>query len=369
MSDPRISKLAQVLVEYSVAVRPGDRVFIRGGTVAEPLLKEIYARVLQAGGFPLLMPSLPDMDEVFYRYASDQQIMDVPKPLEVIAETYDVRISILAETNTRSLTNVNPSKTVLRERSQAGLLRTMLRRSAAGELRWTVAPFPTHAFAQDAEMGLAEYEDFLYGACLPDLEDPVGYWKRFSARQQKVVDWLKDKKEIRLKGPETDLRLSVAGRPFINCDGRYNVPDGEVFTGPVENSVEGHVYFSYPVTYEGREITGVRLWFHNGKVVRASAEKNEPMLLQTLDTDEGSRFVGEFAIGTNEHITRFTREILFDEKIGGSFHMALGKGYPESGSKNESAIHWDMICDLRQEGEIWADGQLLYQNGKFVIQY
>jgi aminopeptidase len=246
-------------------------------------------------------------------------------------------------------------------------MKTMMRRSAAGELRWVIAPYPTNAFAQDADMSLRDYADFLYRACMPDLDDPIGYWRKVEAEQERVIEWLKGKENVHVTGPETDLRLSVAGRKFINCSGKVNVPDGEVFTGPVEDSAEGYVYFSYPAIESGREVTGVRLWFEKGRVVKATAEKNEEFLLKTLDTDAGSRYLGEFAIGTNEGITQFSREILFDEKIGGSFHMALGAGYPETGSKNESAIHWDMVCDLRQGGEIEVDGELLYKNGKFVI--
>ncbi|MBI4289757.1 MAG: aminopeptidase [Chloroflexi bacterium] len=369
MADLRVEKLARVIVDYSVAVRDGDRVLISGSTEAAALLKEVYARVLQAGGYPLLWPLLPGAEEVFYRYASEDQLRHVPKPSELIVETYDVEITILAETNTRSLSNVDPAKTVAFQQARKGIMQTFMRRSAAKELRWTLAPFPTNALAQDAEMGLGEYEDFVYGSCLPDMNDPVGYWQRFSARQQKVVDWLKGKRQVHLKGRETDLRLSIAGRTFVNCDGRYNMPDGEVFTGPVEDSVEGHVYYSYPAIYAGREVTGVRLWFEHGKVVKATADKNEDFLNKTLDTDAGARYVGEFAIGTSEGISRFTREILFDEKIGGSFHMALGASYPETGGKNESAIHWDMICDLRDGGEIWVDDELLYKNGRFAVEY
>jgi len=218
-------------------------------------------------------------------------------------------------------------------------------------------------------MSLTDYEDFVYHACMPDISDPVGYWQRVSARQHKLVEWLKGKEQVRVKGPSTELSFSIVGRKFQNCDGHFNVPDGEVFTGPVENSVEGTVLFSYPAIYKGREVTGVRLWFQHGKVVKATADKNEAFLNATLDTDSGARYVGEFAIGTNEGINRFTREILFDEKIGGSFHMALGAAYPETGSKNESAIHWDMICDLRQGGEIWVDDQLLYSNGGFAAGF
>ncbi len=367
MADLRVEKLARTLVDYSVAVRTGDRVLINGCALAEPLLKAIYVRVLQAGGHPLIIASIPGIEELVFRYASDEQLKHVPKPLELAMETYDVRISILAEINTKALSNIEPGKIVLHQRARTDLMRTFMRRSATGELRWTVAPFPTNAFAQDAEMGLTEYEDFVYGACLPDMDNPVGYWQRFSSRQQKIVDWLKGKKTIQLKGPETSLRLSIAGRTFINCDGHHNMPDGEIFTGPIEESIEGNVYFSYPAIYGGREVTGVRLWFEKGKVIKASADKGDAFLNQTLNTDAGSRYIGEFAIGTNEGITRFTRQILFDEKIGGSFHMALGAGYPETGSRNESAIHWDMICDLHNGGEIWVDDELLYRNGKFVI--
>ncbi len=369
MADQRIEKLAQLLVDYSVRVRPGDRVVINSSSPAEPLLKAIYARVLMAGGHPYMMVSLPDLDEIFFRYASEEQLKFVPKPLELIYETYDVRISIIADSNTRALANVDPAKTVTQQKARSGLMQTFMRRSASGELRWTVAPFPTHALAQDADMGHLEYEDFVYGACMPDMDDPIAYWKEFSRRQQAIVDWMKGKKEVHVTGPETDLRLSAEDRVFVNCDGRFNMPDGEIFTGPVEDSVEGTVYFSYPAIYNGREVDGVRLWFERGRVVKATAEKNEEFLNKTLDTDAGSRYVGEFAIGTNEKITRFTREILFDEKIGGSFHMALGAGYPETGSKNESAIHWDMICDLRRGGEIRVDGELLYRDGKFVIDF
>jgi len=367
MKDPRIEKLANVLVAYSTRIQPGDKVLLQGDAVAEPLIKAVYAEVLQAGGYPLTIVSLPGMEELFFRYAGDDQLEHVPEPVKMIAETYDARIMVRGAMNTKALTGVDPTKVVKRSRAQVGLMRTFMQRAARDEMRWVLTLFPTYAHAQDAEMSLTEYEDFVYGACLPDMEDPVGYWRRFSAWQQKIVDWLADKEEVHVIGPDTDLCLSVAGRTFINSDGKNNMPSGEVFTGPVEDSVEGHVYFSYPAIHQGREMTGVRLWFEEGKVVRATAEKNEDFLRQTLDTDEGSRYVGEFAIGTSEGIQRFTSQILFDEKIGGSFHMALGAGYPETGSRNESAIHWDMICDLRRGGEIWVDGELMYENGAFVI--
>jgi aminopeptidase len=367
MSDIRVEKLADLLVNYSVGVKPGDKVAIQGEVLAEPLLKEIYIKVLQAGGNPYVLTSLNGLDELFFRYASDEQIKHVPPPTKLIMETYDVRIVIGGEENTKALAGFPPAKMVLQQQARTGIMKTYLERAARGELRWTYALFPTNAYAQDADMGLAEYEDFVYSACLGDINDPIGYWKSFSEWQQGIVDWLKGKKRVHITAPETDLRFSVEDRTFINCNGHENMPDGEVFTGPVEDTMEGQVYFSYPTIYNGREVSGVRLWFKNGAVVKATADKNEDFLRQTLETDAGAKKVGEFAFGTSRGITRFTRQILFDEKINGSFHMALGASYPETGGKNESAIHWDMICDMRQGGKVVVDGKLLYENGQFVI--
>lgn len=369
MVDARVDKLAQVLVEYSVGVRPRDKVLIQGGAIAEPLLKAIVRRVVQAGGFPLTIVSLDGWDEILYRYGSDEQLSHIPEPMKVVMETYDASISLMSSENTKGLSNVPPEKMVVASRARKDLMKTMMQRAGSGEFRWVGTLFPTNAYAQDAEMSLAEYEDFVFSACLPNPEDPVGYWKDFSLRQQKIVDFFAGKKQVHVIGPDVDLRLSIAGRKFINCDGKNNMPDGEVFTGPVEESVEGQVRFSYPTTYQGRRVDGARLWFENGKVVRATADKNEDFLLQTIDTDEGARYVGEFALGTNKGITRATGNTLFDEKIGGSFHMALGAGYPESGSKNESSIHWDMVCDLKNGGEIRVDDELVYKNGKFLIDF
>jgi aminopeptidase len=367
MADIRIEKLAELLVDYSVAVKPGDKVAIQGESLAEPLFRAIYARVLQAGGHPFFVISPAGINELYYKYASDEQLKHIAPPGKMIYETYDVMINIGADENTKALSNVDPARLVMRQQARTELRKNFLERSARKEVRWTYALYPTNAYAQDAEMSLAEYEDFVYAACLGDPADPVGYWKRFSARQDKVIDWLKGKKKVHVTAPETDLTLSIAGRTFENCDGRLNMPDGEVFTGPVEDSINGQVYFSYPCIENGHEVSGVRLRFKDGQVIKATADKNEDFLLKTLDTDEGARRVGEFAFGTNKGIQKFTRQILFDEKIGGSFHMALGSSYPETGGKNESAIHWDMICDMRQGGEVTVDGQLFYKNGEFVI--
>lgn len=367
MMDSRIQKLAEVLVNYSVSVRPGDRVLIRAGTVAVPMMKALLAAVLEAGGHPFAIPAVSGAQELVYRHASDEQLQHIPEPLKLAYETYDAMISVSSSINTKALTGVPPEKIRVTNRAQSDLFKTFLERAAAGELRWVGCLYPTTAYAQDAEMSLVEYEEFVFGACLPELDDPIGSWNRFSAWQQRIVDWLEGKETLRVDAPDVDLRMRIAGRTFENCDGKKNMPDGEIFTGPIEESIEGSVRFSYPTVYFGRKLEGVRLRFEKGKVVEAAAEKGEAFLLETLETDEGARYVGEFAIGTNERITRATGNTLFDEKINGSFHMALGAGMPETGSRNRSSIHWDMVCDLSDGGRIWVDDELFYENGQFAI--
>ena len=216
-------------------------------------------------------------------------------------------------------------------------------------------------------MSLRDYENFVYAATYADQPDPVKCWNDIYDNQQKWVDWLKGKQQVQVRGPNIDLTLSIAGRTWINSDGKRNMPSGEIFTGPVEDSVNGWVRFTYPAIRDGREVEGVELEFKAGKVVTARAEKNQSYLLSQLDSDAGARFLGEFAIGTNYQIQRFTKSILYDEKIGGTLHIAVGAGYPETGSQNHSSIHWDFICDMRRESEIWVDGSLFYQNGQFTV--
>jgi len=369
MHDPRVEKLADMLVNYSIGIKPGDKAFIEGNHHANPLLAEIYKKVLQAGGYPYLDISMAGWEEIFYKYASDDQINYLHEPIKVLYETYDANFYIQSDANTSYLSNVDPSRIVLHKQARHKIRSRFFERAARGEMRWVYTLYPTEGHAQNAEMSFDEYSDFVFKACMPDLDDPIGYWKKVSTYQQKLINWLKGKKNVHVTGPDTELSLSIEGRPFTNCDCHLNVPDGEIFCGPVENSINGHVRFSYPAIFQGHEVTEVRLWFEDGKVVKATAGKNEEFLLTTLDTDNGSRHVGEFAIGTNEGITKFTGEILYDEKIGGSFHMALGDSYPESGGLNKSAIHWDMICDLRNGGEITVDGITLHKNGKFVLKF
>ncbi len=367
MYDPRLAKIAHVLVKYSLEVKPGWNVLIRTWPEGEPLAREVYRETLRAGAHPTVTIGLSDAEEIFYKEASEEQLQHEPILNRWVAETFDATVTILAESNTKQLMHVDPRRISIGRRAQKEIMRIFLERAARGELRWVLTLFPTNAYAQDAEMSLAEFTEFVFNAALPDPSDPIGYWQRVSAYQARIVKWLSQKDVIRVVAPGTDLTLRVGGRRWISADGKENFPDGEVFTAPIEDSVEGHITFSYPAVYNGREVEGVELWFEEGRVVKATAKKGEDFLLRMLDTDEGARRVGEFAIGLNRGIQTFTKNILFDEKIHGTIHMALGKAYPECGGKNESAIHWDMVCDLRTGGRLYADGELFYENGDFVV--
>ena len=365
MADPRIHNLAKLLVNYSAAVQPGDKVMLTGGPAAMPLVLETYREIIRAGGLPNLFWDDDRFKEITLNEGNDEQIKYVEDTTELAVGTFDCRITIRSQENTRVLSGIDPAKQQLAAAGRRGLMQTFMERSATGDLRWVGTLFPTNAYAQDADMSLAEFEDFVYAACHADKADPVAEWKKLSRFQQKLVDYLAGKEQVVVKGPNVDLSLSIKGRTFINSDGHKNMPSGEIFTGPVEQSVNGWIRYSYPAIYQGRQVEGIELWFEEGKVVKATAVKNEDYLLSVLDTDEGSRYLGEFAIGTNDEINRFTGSILFDEKIGGTIHLAVGSGYPETGSQNRSAVHWDMICDMRDGGEIWVDGELFYQNGRF----
>jgi len=367
MSDPRIKKLADLLVNYSVKVQPGQWVLINSHVIAEPLTNEVLRAVLEAGGLPQIILSSDDLVETSFRYSNNEQLSWISPIVKTLYEEVDVLIALRAFENTKYLANIDPKKQQVQAQARQELMQTYMKRAASGDLKWTLTQYPCPAYAQDADMSLSEYQDFVHSATYTDQDDPVSEWERIHDEQQVVVDWLNGKKEVTVKSPNVDLTLSVEGRTFINSDGTNNMPSGEVFTGPVEDSANGWVEFTYPAIEKGKEVSGIRLEFKDGKVVKASAKKNEEFLLAMLDSDDGARYLGEFAIGTNYGIQKFTKSILYDEKIGGSFHMALGAGYPETGSKNVSSIHWDMICDIREDSEIHVDGELLYKDGKFQI--
>lgn len=367
MSDPRIERLARLLVNYCVEVGIGDKVALMGDLPALPLMRATYRHILHAGGHPLVLWQEEEFQEILLKEGNDDQIQHVADPVKMVMETYDCRIAIRGTKNTRTLSSVDPARQQLFQSSRRELMAISMNRSATGEYRWVVAQYPTPAVAQDADMSLADYEDFVYAACFTDKEDPETEWRKLSQRQQRLVDWLAGKETVKILGPNIDMSLSIDGRTFVNSDGRRNMPSGEIFTGPVEASVNGWVRFTYPVIYAGREVDQVELHFEDGQVVSATADKNEAFLHSVLDTDAGARFLGEFAIGTNDGIKQFTKSTLFDEKIGGTIHMALGAGYPQTGSVNKSAIHWDMICDMRDGGKIWVDDEAFYDSGRFLI--
>ncbi len=367
MADPRIDKLADVIIDYSLGIKEGDFFAINSPPIAAPLVEALYLRALKKGAFPITSIGLPNLAELFVKNATDAQLKWVSPVQRLIIEQADATFSILADTNTKSLTNTDPAKQMQRAAAMNDLTKTYMDRAASGALRWSLTLYPTEAFAQDADMSLAEYEDFVYGAGLLNEPDPVAAWKKQGAEQQRLIDWIQGKDQVHIVGPDTDLTLSIKDRIFINADGARNFPDGEIFTGPVETSINGHIHFSYPANLGGREIEDIRLTFEHGAVTRATATRGQEYLDRLLDTDAGARRVGEFAFGTNFGIQRFTKNTLFDEKIGGTIHMALGRAYPETGGTNESAIHTDIVCDLRAGGEITVDGQTFAKDGKFVV--
>ena len=367
MRDPRAENLAKILVGYSTGVQPGEVVSIDGDVGAEPLLRAVYEEVLKAGAHPILNVSLDGQSAAYFKHAADAQLDWVSPVAEWLLDNVDVRIAVGAASNTRELSAVPPERQTRRSLATSELLARAMERSAKGEFRWCYTLFPTSAYASEAEMSLVDYEDFYYGACLAADGDPLTAWERASAETKRLAEWIEGHEEVRVIAPGTDITLGIAERTFIPCDGRHNMPDGEFFTGPVEDSVQGEVTFHLPASIGGREVAGVRLRFDSGKVVDASAERGEEFLVELLDTDPGARRLGELGIGTNYAIDRGTREVLLDEKIGGTVHMAVGKSYPESGGKNESAVHTDLVCDLRLGGKIVVDGEDFQVDGKFAV--
>jgi len=312
------------------------------------------------------MPSL-DVEYIFFKYANEDQLKFV-SPLEKFrAENIDEAINISCEPNPKRLTNINPKKIAIVRTSRKEIMETFLRRSAQGKLKWVLLPYPINNQAQEAAMSLEEYEDFVFSSCLVDKKDPVTEWKKIDKNQEKICEFLNQVNKIHILGENTDLLLRVKNRKWINCSGKLNMPDGEVFTGPLENSANGTVRFTYPGIVAGREVEDITLTFKDGKVVKATAVKGDELLQQMLKI-KGADRIGEIAIGTNYGITQFSKNMLFDEKMGGTIHMALGASYPESGGLNKAAIHWDIVKDMKKEAEIYADNKLFYKNGKFLIK-
>jgi aminopeptidase len=283
------------------------------------------------------------------------------------AEEFEVDIRITSSGNTHALHGYSGQRMRKVQQAAGDMIRRWMERSATGELRWVTTRYPTEANAQDAEMSMPEYADFFYKSCYADQDDPVAAWMALRHQGQAIAEKLSGLEQFHLRGPDIDLTMSLRDRSFIMDSGQKNMPDGEIFTGPVEGSVEGWVRFSYPCIHLGTEVYGVELTFEGGKVTKASALKNQEFLLQQLGIDQGAQFIGELGIGLNQAIQRFTKNMLFDEKIAGTIHLALGAGYPETGSLNKSAIHWDMLVDMQKDAEIIADGEIIYKDGVFVF--
>ena len=367
MNDPRLDNFADIMVNYSTEVKPGQSVYIHCGIPGLPLMNAVMEKVLQAGGHPVISLDSDTLEETYFRNANDEQLEWINPVEDFRARIADVSIFIRAPENTRALNRIDPQKQQLYSRARNELTKIRFERAASGDQRWVLTNYPCEAYAQDADMSVRDFEDFVFAATYADKDDPVAAWQKVKTEQQRLVEWLYGKKQITVKSPDADLTLSIEGRTFLNACGQRNLPDGEIFTGPVEDSVNGWVRFAFPANRYGRSVEGVEFEFKDGKVVTATAAKNEAFLLSSLDSDSGARYLGEFAFGLNEQVSDYTGQILFDEKIGGTIHMAIGRGFPETGSKNESNLHWDFICDTRRDSEVYVDGELFFKNGQVQI--
>lgn len=366
MADVMIERLAKVLVHYSLGVKKGDWVRVDGPTFAEDLLVAASVEILRAGGHPTVQASLPGLRYAVVTNSSEEQLKFMPPSAVIQIDKCDRWLAIWGNANTKELSNVDPKRMAVAQLAMKPLFDKMLKRIADGSLHWTGTQYPCNASAQDAEMSLEEYRDFVFRAGMIHKKDPVAEWKKVSREQARIAKRLGHLKTLRIVGKDTDLTFNVAGRKWINCDGHENFPDGEVFTGPVENSADGHIRYTFPAVHGGREVHDVRLVFKKGRVVEARAAKGEEYLHVLIDSDGGARYVGELAFGTNYGIRRFTRNTLFDEKIGGTMHIALGASLPESGGKNKSGLHWDMVCDTRKGFTVYGDGRPIHRNGRFL---
>jgi len=362
-----LSKLAKLITEYCTSVKQGDEVLINSTYEAYPLIRELWKEIVRRGGYPRWNINDEVLNEIFYKYSTEELLRYYSRIDEYITENVDVRISILSSTHSKYLVNVDPERLKLRAQATRKLTEIFMRRDSEGVLRWVVTAYPTRAMAQEAGMSPLEYEEFVFKSLKLYEDDPVVAWVNQANTQQRIVDALSKVSELRIVGHDTDIVLRVDGRVWINDDGKNNMPGGEVFTGPHEDSVEGVIRFDFPAVWRGVEVRNVKLVFRRGEVVEAEAELGSEFLKKMLETDEGARRIGEVAFGLNYDITRYTKEILFDEKIGGTIHMALGASYIKTGGTNKSSIHWDLIKDMKK-GKVFADGELIYENGRFLME-
>jgi aminopeptidase len=357
---PDPARFADLLTDYCLEVRDGQQVLVRSTTLAAPLLSELQRAILARGGWPLLRVELPGETEAFFAHARGEHLDGFPAVALAEAEGVDASLRIIAPKNTRALAGVDPARIARAARARQPV------REAALSRRWSLTLWPTAASAQEAGMSLADFGAFVNRALFLDRDDPARAWQDLRATQERLIERLGDARELHIEAEGTDLRLRVEGRTWVNSDGKRNMPSGEVFTGPREDSATGHVRFTVRSAPAGVEVDGVELELRDGEVVGARAAVGDDYLQRALETDDGARRLGEVGVGTNFGIDRPTGTILFDEKIGGTVHLALGRSYPETGGKNASALHWDLICDLRAGGRLTADGEVVQQDGRFV---
>lgn len=364
--NPLLEKYAQLLVDYCVELQPGDRVYIRSTTLAEPLVREVYKAALLAGAVPEVSLDFREQDRLLLRHGNDEQLSYVSGGFAEAMQEFQAYILIRAPFNLRETGDIDPARLNLRQQALAPASKAYFERTATRALKRTLCQYPTEAAAAEAGMTIAEYEQFVFDACRLYEPDPKASWIALRDEQQRIVDHLNGCRAVRYTGPGTDISFSTEGRTWINSHGTTNMPSGEVYTSPVETSVEGHVYFNYPLIFRGTEIEGIRLRVQGGEIVSWEADRGGEAL-DALFAIPGARRFGEAAIGTNWRIRRFTKNILFDEKIGGTIHMAVGQSYLQAGGRNESAVHLDMITDMTRDAAIHADGALIYENGVFLI--
>jgi aminopeptidase len=356
--DPRIKKLANILVDYSIKVKKGEHIIVSGSTEAQDLMKEIYKLIIKKGAYPSLKVSLPGTSYIYYKYASNEQLKKFPEIGFYEIKKTQGYIGIVSDSNTRELSNVNPKKIALRQKVTNKISDYVVNRK--DRIRRCTTIFPTEALAQDAEMSLEEYQDFIFNATNQN-------WARLGKRIKYLRNQLNKAEEIRIIGEDTDIKMKVYKKSFVADCGEENMPGGEIFCAPEPKSVEGYIRFTYPAVKSGVEVTNIYAEFKKGKCVKATADKNEKFLKAMLNTDKGAKYIGELGIGMNPKVTKFTKELLFDEKQMFTIHLAFGMAYKECGGPNKSALHWDIVKDLRKKGEIITDGKVIQKNGKWLI--
>jgi aminopeptidase len=359
-ADP-IARWADLLVGYCLEVERGETIVIASELEALPLVEAAGKAVVLRGAHPLVRLEIPGMQEFYLEHASPEQLTHLPPVALLEAEAVDGRIRIAAERDAQSMSRLDPRRLAAHQKAMEPV------RRAARQKRWVLTQYPTAGYAAAAGMALADYEAFVARALFLDQADPSEAWRDLGRRQAALVEFMSKVDTIRVEADGTDLSISVAGRTWINSDGRRNMPSGEIFSGPIEDSANGRLRCGFPVCRDGRKLEGIELELRRGEVVAARAEKGEDYLVAMLDLDGGARRLGEIGLGLNPRIDRFTGSILFDEKIGGTVHFALGQSYPETGGVNASALHWDLIVDSRSGGRIWADRRLVMDDGKWLV--